>query len=225
MTLCRPCPLIFLVLLVANNSAYGGSIRYELTSLLGEYRYDRPNSLAVKISQVQTQLGFADATEARLVVQGQVTPGKAHGDGMLRENTEFDLLPYVSAYPSFSSRAEISMQPTPESFTLEQVYLNPFFPLTTPLPNPDGNPPVSFFVSLNVGPVFGTLYPPLINPPTPGELIFVNDGVIVDVPILANITSAYIVLSGPTIVPEPHSLAAMFIAFSLLLSTNYRLTI
>ena len=225
MSLLRLRPPLYLAFFLASTSAHGGSIRYELPNLIGEHQYDgsQPSFLG-RVAFVDTPFRFYSVTEARLVVEGHVAPGEARGDGIMREAVGFELLPSVASQPSFSNTFAIPVQPTSANFRLEQVYPYPFVPQTTPMPNPDGYPPISFYVQVSVGPTFSTDYPPLLTPPEPGELVFAEDGIIVDVPIIAEITNAYIVLSGPSIVPEPTSLVAAVIAFSALLITTTRLT-
>jgi hypothetical protein len=224
---------ILLLFLPIGTNAYGGSIRYELPNLLGEHRFDgTPPSFLGRVAFVDTPFGgtpyaYYTVTEARLVVEGHVTSGTAHGDGVIRENVEFDLLPSVAAQPSFSSHLTYPVQPTPESFRLETVYTRPFAPaiyhLAPVFPTPDLYPPISFSVRLTVRPTINTDFPPLIMPTEPGKFVLSTDGVIVDVPITAQITNAYIVLSGPTIVPEPNSFVAAIVSLtSVLIIMNRR---
>ena len=207
-----------IILVLASTTAYGGSIRYELPELLGEHSYDGGLSLFDAVQHIDTPFGFYAVEEARLVVVGRVSHGQAHGDGVIRESTTFELLPSVAVYPSFANSIEIATEPTPATFQFETIYPNPFVPDTTPLPNPDGYPPVSFSVYLSVAPVFGTQYPPLINPS--GDTL--TDGIVVDVPIIAEIEQAYIVLSGMSIVPEPSGFALVCGSMLVLASTRYR---
>jgi hypothetical protein len=197
--------LTAILLVLASTAAYGGSIRYELPELLGEHSYDGGLSLFNALQHIDTPFGFYDIDEARLVIVGHVVPGLARGDGIIREATSFMLLPSVGATPSFARSITLTTEPTPESFRQESIYPNPFVPETTPLPNPDGYPPVSLYVSLLVTPAFGTQYPPLIAP----QVDLLSNGIIVDQPIVANIDQAYIVLSGANIVPEPGSIAIL----------------
>ncbi len=194
-------PAIMLVLV--STTAYGGTIRYELPELLGEHFYDGGLSLFDAAAQIDTPFGFAAVEEARLVVVGRVSHGQARGDGVIREGTSFELLPSVSVYPSFANSSELNTESTSETFRIETIYLNPFVPDPLPLPGPDNSPPVSFLVYLLVQPSLETNFPPLIEPS--GDIP--ASGIIVDVPIIAEIEQAYIVLSGTSIVPEPNSLA------------------
>lgn len=192
-----------ILLLLTCNATFGGSIRYELPSLLGEHTYDGGLAIFNAADQVDTPFGFYAVEEATLVVEGHVLPGLAHGDGVTRENTTFDLLPLVSVRPDFDNSIVLFPEPTPATFRFETTYSYPFVPETTPLPNPDGYPPVSFAVYLSVGPSFGLQFPPQIDPLEDT----LSPGIVVDVPIVAQIDSAYIILSGPSIVPEPSSIA------------------
>ncbi len=175
--------LASIFVLLASSAAHGGSIRYELPSLLGEHVYDGSLTLWNAAQVVDTPFDFYAAEEATLVVEGRVSQGVAHGDGVVRDSTTFDLLPSVSARPSFDHSIEISTEPTPAIFRFETTYSYPFVPETTPLPNPGGYPPVSFTVYLSVGPTFGTIY---FDPSTGTQ----STGIIVDVPIVAQIESA-----------------------------------
>jgi len=211
--------------LLVSTTAHGGSIRYELPSLLGEHRYDGTDFRGAITPDIDTPFGFYGVTEARLVVEGRVTKGKARGDGVIREDVTFDLLGLVTAVTSFQSTFEIFPPQTPETFRLEEVYFRPFTPRTTPLPNPAGNPPISFHVGLSVSPFVSPTfnnYPPLLEPRP--DSVYINDGVIVDVPIIVEIVTAYIVFSGPSIVPEPSSLVAGILGALGLLLTNHRRT-
>jgi hypothetical protein len=192
-----------ILLLLATNVARGGSIRYELPAFLGEHSYDGSLVIFNAAAQVDTPFGFYALEEATLVVEGSVSQGIARGDGVIRENVAFDLLPNVFVRPNFDNSIVISAEPTPPRFRFETKYSYPFIPETIPLPNPDGYPPVSFAIYLSVSPSFGTQFPPLFDP----SLDTLSNGIVVDIPIVAHIESAYIVLTGASIVPEPSSIA------------------
>jgi len=181
-------------------NAFGGTIRYELPTLLGQHVYDGDPFYLGRFAFVDTPFGFYSADQARLVVVGTVTSGRAHGDGILREAIDFDLIPSVGATPSFARLINFPGAVTVDSFRIDDIYPNPFHPEITPLPNPDGYPPMSFNVRFGVGPSLSTQYPPAIAP-IPG-VPFVTTGTIIDVPIMANVTEAYIILEGAQ-VPEP----------------------
>jgi hypothetical protein len=216
--------MLFRVLVIAialpawASAVSAGTVRYDFPELLGDRRFDGSLVGYSPVAYVDTPFTFYSVTEARLVVEGTVSTGRARGDGVIRENVEFDLLPSVTVQPSFSHTATIQTQPTPESFRLEQIYPNPFAPETTPLPNPDGYPSISFSVRVYVGLPLINNFPPLIVPPEPGELVLATDGIVVDVPIIAQITDAYIVLSGPGVVPEPSSFAIAVVLPALLIA-------
>ncbi len=121
----------------------------------------------------------------------------------LREATEFVLEPQVSAWPDFQRVLNLQVDPTPTAFRFDNSFSYPFAPEITPLPNPDGYPPMSFNVMLTISPGFTTQFPPALDPKP--EFLLATDGVIVDTPIVANITEAYIIFDGSGIVPEPAS--------------------
>jgi len=211
---CSQFPVLFaLAFAVLSDSTYGGTIKYELPELLGQHHYDGSEQTPFgRVAHVNTSFGFYSIAEAKVVVEGSVTSGTAHGDGILREPLEFVLEPSVSAHPSFARSISFSTEPVIGAFRIEEVYSDPFWPEITPLPNPAGYPPVSFYVPFFVGlNEFSTDFPPRLKPAKPGELIFATDGMIVDEPIVANVTTAYILLSGPDIVPEPAS-GAIFVS-------------
>jgi hypothetical protein len=198
------------------SAAAGGTVRYDLPVLLGEHVFDGSDSDPFgPVSYVDTPFGFYSVSRARLVVEGFVTPGRAHGDGVLRQDIEFELLPDVGALPSFARNVTFSIESTIGSFQIEEVYPDPFVPEVTPLPNPDGYPPISFYVRFSVGPSWETEIPPLLEPVEPGDFFLWTDGIIVDEPITAHVTQAYILFEGPGVVPEPTS--AVMIAIGLLL--------
>jgi hypothetical protein len=64
--------------------AYGSTLRYDLPELLGEQRFDGTRQFG-NSSQVDTPFGFYTVEQARLVIEGSVVPGKAHGDGVIRQ--------------------------------------------------------------------------------------------------------------------------------------------
>lgn len=225
MAVFRSTQLLPVVFCLLAGEGYCGVIRYDLPELLGEHHYDGSDVLPFgRVSQVNTPFGFYSVAQARLVVEGTISAGKAHGDGVLREPFDIDLEPSVGATPSFARILTIATESSTGTFRIDDIYVNPFHPEVTPLPNPDGYPPISFQVLFSVGPSFSTDYPPLITPVEPGELIFASDGVVIDTPIIANVTEAYIVLEGPGVVPEPASAGIAVIAALGTILTTLRLT-
>lgn len=213
--------------LLACGNAFGGSIRYDLTSLLGEYRYDESGSRYVDgVVSFEAPFNRYSVLEARLVLEGRVPLGRARGDGILREATSFDLSPSIATLTSVGSTLEFSFQSVLEEFRLERVYPDPFVPSLIPLPNPlqkpSDVPPVTFEVQVSVMPAFGTMYPPLFAPPERFGPVNTVDGIIIDTPLIAEITSAYIILSGPNIVPEPNGLVSAIILIFALVMARYR---
>jgi hypothetical protein len=215
----------FILLLIAVHvflagAAYGGSIRYNLPELLGEHRYDGTTHIGGS-AHINTPFGFYTVQQARLVIEGSVQPGKARGDGIIREALQFDLEPFVSIGASFKLWYEFPATPTIDSFSLDELHHYPFVPDTTPLPNPAGYPPISFSIGLVITLSFSTDIPPKIDLDSP--FYDATDGIIVDLPIIANVTNAYAILSGPEIVPEPPAgFFAVIGCMSWLLSTAGR---
>ncbi|QDU90078.1 hypothetical protein Pla175_34780 [Pirellulimonas nuda] len=154
--------------------------------------------------QIDTPFGFSRVAEARLVVEGCATAGWARGDGVQLESDSFELIPAVSANPSFQREFNYGAE-TLGAFRIDEVFPEPFFPTTTPLPNPDGYPPVSFQVFLSVFPSSATLFPARIGNSWDATTL----AYVVETPIIAQIDTAYIILSGPNTVPEPSGLAAV----------------
>ncbi|MCO6045054.1 hypothetical protein NG895_14180 [Aeoliella sp. ICT_H6.2] len=197
--------ILVFALSLASSTVSAGSIRYELPALLGQHTYTVEPAGTFVSEHVYTPYNSYQVDQARLVVEGHVSAGLAHGDGIWRENTSFELLPSVGVFTSFENQINILDEPTPEDFRIETVWEDPFWPEVTPLPNPGGDPPQSFSVYLRVGPVFGTAYPPLLDPPD--GFVLSTSGIVIDTPIVAHIDTAYIVLSGASIVPEPSGIA------------------
>lgn len=214
---------IFVSCLLTSSPLLAGTVRYELPQLLGEHVYDGPDYWG-RLAQVETSLSYYSADSAKLVVEGTVAAGRARGDGILREALEFDLLPAVSAsaYLPGSSSVDFIGEPSPlGSFRIEKVYPRPLDPQVVLMPSPDGYPPILLAVSFSVRPIFVHPYPPLLHQPQPGDLTFHDDGIIVNEPLVANVTKAYILITGPHIVPEPASGFLLLPAFVLAL-TSYR---
>jgi hypothetical protein len=192
-----------------SGTAAGGSIRYELKELLGQHVYDGTSSWTSLVQRIDTPFGYEwpGIDESRVVIEGRVTTGRAHGDGVTLENTSFNLLPLVTVGGA-SFQNSISLSPisyyTPEVFRLEQINTDPFRHETIPMPNPMGYPPLSFEVALSIGPAFASFLhgPRRYDPILTGTDVGV--GYIVDIPIIATIERAYVILTGPGVtVPEP----------------------
>lgn len=197
------CPRFGLFLLLAHflsGAAYCGTIRYNLPELLGEHRFDGTTQFG-GIAQIDTPFGFYSVEQARLVIEGSVQPGKARGDGIMREPIVFDLEPFAQSAASFKRMYVISATPTIGSFSFDEIYNYPFVPETTPLPNPNGYPPITFSVGLGLSLSFSTRIPSEIGLGPP--FLDAMEGIIVDVPIIADISEAYVEFSGASIVPEP----------------------
>lgn len=194
--------LLALTQCLLGSAALGGTIRYDLPELLGEHRYDgTTGSFLYAYAHFDVPFNVYSLQQARLVIEGSVQPGKARGDGIIRQALEFDLDPSVTVTASFETIFLLWAAPTTSSFRIDEIYPYPFVPNTTPMPNPAGYPPRSYSIGLSPAMSLSTNLPPIIDPVSDFYNAF--DGVIVDVPIIANVTTAYIELSGPAIVPEP----------------------
>ena len=208
-----------LALFLAAATALGGSVRYDLPQLLGEYTFDVTSTFDVSRSvDLNTAFGFYSVSEARVVVSGYATSGKGRGDGVYREATEFELLPTLAAsFGPILGRHIIDFAPPPTvgAFQIEKVFTYPFVPETTPLPNPDGHPLISAVAGLSLGlNGFLTNFPALIGQPP--DLFLARDGIVVVDPIRASITDAYVILEGPGVVPEPSTVCLFIILLGIL---------
>jgi hypothetical protein len=216
-----------LVLFSGATTASAGSVRIELPDLVGDYNFVPTSDWlnqgfdASRSVVIPTQYGFYSISTAIVVVEGTVAAGRAHGDGVLREATEFDLIPSVRAsLNAFRSVDYLVTDPFLGAFHIEKAYEAPYVPEITPLPNPDGYPPIEIRVGAHVGlNDFYTNFPPYIG--TPPDGLYIRDGLIVDQPIAGRITSAYLILNGPDIVPEPPAMI-LLIGGAMLACANSR---
>jgi hypothetical protein len=218
-----------LVLFSGATTASAGSIRIELPELVGDYNFVPASDWlnqgfdATRSVMLPTQYGFYSISTAIVVLDGTVSAGRAHGDGILREATEFNLIPSVRAdLNAFMSGRYLVTDPFLGAFRIEKFYVAPYAPELTPLPNPDnpGTLPIEIRVGAHIGlNDFYTNFPPYIGPPPDG--IYIRDGLIVDQPITGRITSAYLILDGPDIVPEPPAMI-LLIGGTMLACANFR---
>lgn len=192
--------VILLIVTLAPSLTLAGTVRYELPTLLGEHR-STGTSFSDRFAEIATPFGFYAVEQARIVMVGSVQSGRARGDGVVREATDFELKPFARPTASFVRTIEFTSVPTSSLFRFDEIYSNPFVPETTPLPNPDGYPPVTFSVGFWLGLSISTEWPAKIHPTNEPDLNLT--GVIIDEPIIANVTTAYVELSGVGIVPEP----------------------
>lgn len=69
------------LLLLAASPAAAGTLRYDLTNLLGEHIFDGNPSLLGSAHQIDTPFTFYQVDEAKLVVKGGCRPAKPAGTG------------------------------------------------------------------------------------------------------------------------------------------------
>jgi hypothetical protein len=137
------------------------------------------------------------------VIKGTLSGGRAHGDGVTRENQSFDLLPSYQWLSNFGDFYSLN-NTKPEGDFVADIEFNayPFLRSLRPLdPVRDPIALASFSIGFRAMPSISTQYPLFLNP-VDNQVDF-GQGIIIDVPVRANVTEAYIVLSGPAIVPEP----------------------
>lgn len=193
----------------ASTETWAGTVRFSLPELLGDYLYDgyKPGlSDYSRSTSIDTPFGLLSVREATVVIAGTITPGQAQGDGILRQSDRVELL--ASAQTGFfgpnAGFAHLDPEPDSGAFRVEQTFTGPFVSVI-PLPGPGPRPHFSFSVNFAIGPHY-TVLPPRIGPP--GNSLDIDDGIIIDIPITAEVTEAYVLLHGHNIgVPEPHSLA------------------
>jgi hypothetical protein len=195
---------------VVTSAGLAGTVRYELPELLGQHLCHGELFIA-GLSNIHTPYNFSAIEQARIVVQGDVQAGLALGDGIIRAAEVFELKPGIGVTASFKHSAALGVDDLAGAFSLNETYAYPFVPETTPLPNLDGYPPVSFTVGLGLGPSLSTQFPPKIDPSP--QYFQATDGVIVDQPIVAFVSVAFVELSGAEVVPEPSGMA-LVLAFS-----------
>ncbi len=183
--------------LLASAPALGGSIRYDLPGLLGEHRFDDPLMFIGRGAEVATTVAPKQITAVRFVVSGSVSSGRARGDGVQFDPVAFELLPAVNIYTNIGFSIGFREEVTPDKFFLEWTIADPFADLLSP---PIGGYPVfdlQAFVS--IAPSLQTIFPHRLSA-ADDQLA---PGYVIEQPIIAHIDTAYIILSGPTIVPEP----------------------
>jgi hypothetical protein len=208
-------------------TARGGSFRYDLPELLGEYRLDGSSGNGYfnidRAVDIHAPISRYAVETARIVIEGYGTPGRGHGDGVLREALEFDVIPSVTGVPT-APRATVYgvlSPPALGAFRLEYEFSGPFIPRPGHMP---GEPPLGPYGVLATVDIndFHTDYPSIIGP-VPEQGIDIRDGIVFDSLPVVNITSAYILLEGPSIVPEPTGGALLATGLSLLFFTRRRL--
>lgn len=216
MILYRLAFLLAVTSLLTISGAQGGSIRYDLSDLQGEYRYDGTPSIFMPQLVIDTPFGSQTIQKARLVLEGRATAGRAHGDGVFRENTDFVLLPTI--FSILGNVVNLGPEIAPGDFQLEIISNSFPFDPAVPLQPTVGASLISFGVGVKASSSLTTEYPPLLDPLQPAPLL--QNGIIVDEPIVIVIERAYVILEGPTIVPEPSSIAIVIAGVLTLLPTN-----
>jgi len=195
-----------------------GTFRYELPELLGELRYDIEKTSLVDVS-IATPFGLTGVSKATFIIEGSITRGKARGDGVIFEATEFELEPAFAVgyeFPNSGFGTLPLLQPS--SFRIVETFNGPFYSVT-PLPGPGvSTPPFSFSVTASVGPAITTMYPDRIDSQT--DPIDLPVGFVVETPIIANVTEAYVVLEGSSVIPEPNSCTLVALGILTLLLSN-----
>ena len=213
--------------LVAPTLVLAGYVRYDLPELVDEYRWEDKKLPADEgHASLDTRLPLADVSEARLVIEGRATAGVAHGDGVTLRSDGCDLLPGAFIELSGGEIRRIWRLQAPDGgFRFEQVHHAPFALAPVIAPGLDLNPPrMSVEVSVCTFPWWTTVYPPRLTPPGPGPYVInlVPDGIVVDVPIVVEVTAAHLVLSGPAIAPEPGGLTLLASGAVVLLLSHHR---
>jgi len=200
-------------------SANAGSQRIELPELLGEYHFDGGDS-SRKFVHLDTLYGVLGVSRARVVLTGTLHPGKAHGDGVILAATDFELPGRTSATFVTPGGGFVGFGlPAEGPFVVDETFLGPFYNVI-PLPCPcGGQPEFDPLISFEIRPSLLTQYPPALeSAPVPR---FETDGMIVDVPIVANVSEAYLLVSGVGVAPEPHSIwLAMAAAAALVIASS-----
>ena len=195
-------------------ASMAGTVRYDLPELLGRYEYGlQDDPLRRRSVRVDTPFELSGASSIKLVLEGTVKPGVAMGDGISYEPTRVVLEPSVPsgigvtrgmAYLSFGSPQSTS------EFRVEHEILGPFRSFDysqgcDPEVICSWKPPrliplYSFTASAGVSPAHTTQTPDVIDGQTkPFRFL---DGLIIEVPVVANITEAYAIIEGSGVVPE-----------------------
>lgn len=240
---------LFAFLQASPATSVAGTIRYDLPELLGRYEYGgKDDPLRGRSVTVDTPFDLGGVSSIRLVLEGTVKPGVARGDGIYYEPTRVVLEPSVLSGVGVENGMVLltlaSHQPTGD-FRVERELLGPFRnfkyggcdPEVICSPGPPRHIPVySFSAWAGASPAYTTQTPEVIdnnetvNDPSDGGPYILReflDGLIVEVPVVANITEAYAIIEGRSVlpehvtastVPEPSGIAIMFGMSSLFLS-------
>lgn len=228
------------------SAARGGTMRYDLTELLGEHRFEgeKPfpelqlsrhgiSSFDTQfINTIDTPFETPGVSKATLVINGNLLPGNARGGGIDLDQTEFVLQPRFRAFHGFSSFSNAT-NPAAQTglIRINETFAGPFSSGLTVLPFGTigtGGPLFTFSVIANIDPGPSTRYPPrhyslpYIGMKNIGPKWPPHSGYLVVTPIIANITEAYVVLEGSSVVPEPSSGAMILLGMSVLLLNRRR---
>jgi hypothetical protein len=201
--------LLGLYIALAATPATAGTLRVDLPELLGDYEYDGGRESGNRRT-VTLNMPFRvySISEARIVIAGTTTPGKGRGDGVLREASAFDLLPSGSPsfHPQLNVRDLFAVKMDVGDFIVDRTLVTPLHPAVTPLPCLCETPPIYITAGMSLGlNELITNFPPWIGDRIPGHLYRASDGIVYETPIRAQVTEAYLVLTGRGVVPEPRT--------------------
>lgn len=201
-------------MLLSENFASGGTFRYDLPELLGEYRFDGGDDYSKRV-EIDTPFNLTGVSRAIFFIEGSITPGVARGDGVVFEPDEFELVPSFYVFYGFPNSGFLTFPvETHSPFRINETFTGPFYSVT-PLPNPVEPPPVfSFQVRPGAGPAISTLYPDHVDPND--VILNTFDAIVIETPIIAHVTEAYVILTGNSVVPEPHACFLLFCGTGLI---------
>jgi hypothetical protein len=203
------CLGIFIAL--SATAASGGTLRIDLPQLVGDCC--SAGQLPPE-AEVPTPFDIRGVSSIRLVLEGTLTSGKGRGEGVEGVATEFELKGTASAYfyalQGFPPRPPLDpdylfvsfffkteAEPQAGQFHIDHFFIGPFFDARTL----DLVPVLSLHFSAGPEISAATLFPPPI-PFFHTELLYETI-----TPIHMSISSAYFVLEGASVTPEPGGIA------------------